>query len=299
MSKNVLVVVASVLAMSVHATEKLFSIDKAGFLGNSNRWALANFSKATLAVGEQEGKFKLPCRFSFVPRIGKDRCDEIILSSIATELIKKKNEQPGCVMEKFVTSSISPMPKQLQIDSLVLDVRDYPLDVDIITKQGVGRGDSSDMILYQKVPEKYYRYLCSCETDSDYWWALMLGKRVEYRIWPVCCEGDEYIVEYSDIKSRYFSKMTLTYERCGGDFRLRRVISTGDYSYKGAPLKTDPASDEIRRVFVESRSRLCENHENGIVEMGCGVLLSQKKVKYTVYDKTADELFKVVIEVQE
>ena len=191
------------------------------------------------------------------------------------------------------------MPKQLQIDSLLLDVSEYPLDVDIIAKQGGGSGDSPDMVLYQKVPEKYFRYLCSSETGTDYWWALMLGKRVEYRIWPVCSEGDEYVVEYGDIKSKYFSKMTLAYARCDDGFRLRNVIITGDYSYKGAPLKTDPASDEIRRAFSESRSQLFENHEDGIVETGCGVLESQKKVKYAVYDQTADELFKVVIEICE
>lgn len=89
MAKIVVAVVSAAVSLNLLASERLFAIDKAGFLGNSNRWALATFSKATLAVCEQEGKFKLPCRFSFVPGIGKDRCREIILSSISTELIKK------------------------------------------------------------------------------------------------------------------------------------------------------------------------------------------------------------------
>ena len=299
MIKIAVAVVSAALAMNLCAVDRLFAIDKAGFLGNSNRWTLANFAKATLAVGEHDGKFKLPCRFSFVPGFGKDRCTEINFSSTLTESSRKKGEQLKSAMEKVAAYNSSPLPKHLQIDALVLDVSEYPLDVDIIAKQGDGNGDSPDMVLYQKVPEKYYRYLCSSETGSDYWWALMLGKRVEYRIWPVCCEGDEYIVEYSDIKSMYFSKMTLTYARCGDGFRLRNVIITGDYSYKGAPLKKDPASGEIGRDFYESRSHLCENHEDGIVETGCGVLRSQKRVKYTVHEKTADEQFKVVIEICE
>ena len=298
--KIAIAVVSSALVMNLCAVEKQFAIEKAGFLGDSNRWTLAKFSKATLTVGEHDGKFKLPCRFSFVPQLGKDGCAEINFSSTLVESSRKNGGHPKRVMEKATACNAFPFPKLLQIDTLVFDVSEYPLDVDIIAKQGGGSGGSLDMVLYQKVPEKYYRYLCSNETGSDYWWVLMLGKRVEYRIWPVCCEGDEYIVEYSDIKSMYFSKMTLIYARYGHSFRLRNVIITGDYSYKGAPLKRDPATDEIRRDFFESRSHLCEeNYGNGIVETGCGVLRSQKKVKYTVYEKTANERFKIVIEICE
>ena len=64
-------------------------------------------------------------------------------------------------------------------------------------------------------------------------------------------------------------------------------------------MKRDPATAEIRGDFSESRSRLCENYGNGIVETGFGVLRSQKKVKYTVYEKTANERFKIVIEICE
>jgi len=297
--KIAIAVVSSALVMNLCAVEKQFAIEKAGFLGDSNRWTLAKFSKATLTVGEHDGKFKLPCRFSFVPQLGKDGCAEINFSSTLVESSRKNGGHPKRVMEKATACNAFPFPKLLQIDTLVFDVSEYPLDVDIIAKQGGGSGGSLDMVLYQKVPEKYYRFLCSNETGSDYWWVLMLGKRVEYRIWPVCCEGDEYIVEYSDIKSRYFSKMTLIYARYGHSFRLRNVIIAGDYSYKGAPLKRDPATDEIRRDFFESRSHLCENYVNGIVETGCGVLRSQKKVKYTVYEKTANERFKIVIEICE
>ena len=75
--KIAIAVVSSALVMNLCAVEKQFAIEKAGFLGDSNRWTLAKFSKATLTVGEHDGKFKLPCRFSFVPQLGKDGCAEI------------------------------------------------------------------------------------------------------------------------------------------------------------------------------------------------------------------------------
>ena len=212
---------------------------------------------------------------------------------------KKVVRQQKAVSEKKVSDSRAPLPKTLLVDSLVFDMEESPGDVVVVAGQGGGVVGSQDLVLYQMLPEKYFRYLCSNEAGGDYWRTRMLGKRIEYRIWPVCCEGDEYIVEYSDIKSRYFSKMTLIYARCGDSFRLRNVIIAGDYSYKGAPLKSDPATAEIRGDFFESRSRLCENYVNGIVETGCGVLRSQKKVKYTVYEKTANERFKIVIEICE
>lgn len=298
--RKIVVAVASVLlAIGLHAAERLFAIDRAGFLTDTNRVAFATFSRATLAVDEQGEKYRLPCRFSFAPGIGQDKCREIRFSSVSIMKGKKVVRQQKAVSEKKVSDSRAPLPKTLLVDSLVFDMEESPGDVVVVAGQGGGVVGSQDLVLYQMLPEKYFRYLCSNEAGGDYWRTRMLGKRVEYRIWPVCCEGDEYIVEYSDIKSRYFSKMTLIYARCGDSFRLRNVIIAGDYSYKGAPLKSDPATAEIRGDFFESRSRLCENYGNGIVETGCGVLRSQKKVKYTVYEKTANERFKIVIEICE
>ena len=296
--RKIAVVVASVsLAMGLHAVERLFTIDKDGFLAGTNRYALATFSKATLAVDEQDEKFHLPCRFSFVPGIGHDWCREIIFSSVSIMKDKKAVRQQEAASEKMVSESHAPMPKTLRVDSLLLDLDEYPVDADVIARQGGGDAGSQDLVLYQMVPEKYFRYLCSNETGGDYWWTHILGKRIEYRIWPVCCTGDEFVVEYNDIKSKYFSKMTLIYSMCREDFRLRKVIVAGDYSYKGAPLKVDPASYEMRRCFAESSTRYFESHENGIVEKGCGILRSQKKAKYTVYDQNDREQFKVVIEI--
>ena len=298
--RKIVVAVASVLlAIGLHAAERLFAIDRAGFLTDTNRVAFATFSRATLAVDEQGEKYRLPCRFSFAPGIGQDKCREIRFSSVSIMKGKKVVRQQKAVSEKKVSDSRAPLPKTLLVDSLVFDMEESPGDVVVVAGQGGGVVGSQDLVLYQMLPEKYFRYLCSNEAGGDYWRTRMLGKRIEYRIWPVCCEGDEYIVEYSDIKSRYFSKMTLIYARCGDSFRLRNVIIAGDYSYKGAPLKSDPATAEIRGDFFESRSRLCENYGNGIVETGCGVLRSQKKVKYTVYEKTANERFKIVIEICE
>lgn len=298
--RKIVVAVASVLlAIGLHAAERLFAIDRAGFLTDTNRVAFATFSRATLAVDEQGEKYRLPCRFSFAPGIGQDKCREIRFSSVSIMKGKKVVRQQKAVSEKKVSDSRAPLPKTLLVDSLVFDMDESPVDVVVVAGQGGGVIGSQDLVLYQMLPEKYFRYLCSNEAGGDYWRTRMLGKRIEYRIWPVCCEGDEYIVEYSDIKSMYFSKMTLIYVRYGHSFRLRNVIITGDYSYKGTPLKRDPATDEIRGDFFESRSRLCENYGNGIVETGCGVLRSQKKVKYTVYEKTANERFKIVIEICE
>ena len=300
MRKIVVAVVASVLlAIGLHAAERLFAIDRAGFLTDTNRVAFATFSRATLAVDEQGEKYRLPCRFSFAPGIGQDKCREIRFSSVSIMKGKKVVRQQKAVSEKKVSDSRAPLPKTLLVDSLVFDMEESPGDVVVVAGQGGGVVGSQDLVLYQMLPEKYFRYLCSNEAGGDYWRTRMLGKRIEYRIWPVCCEGDEYIVEYSDIKSMYFSKMTLIYARYGDSFRLRNVIITGDYSYKGAPLKSDPATAEIRGDFFESRSQLCENYGNRIVETGCGVLRSQKKVKYTVYEKTANERFKIVIEICE
>ena len=298
--RKIVVAVASVLlAIGLHAAERLFAIDRAGFLTDTNRVAFATFSRATLAVDEQGEKYRLPCRFSFAPGIGQDKCREIRFSSVSIMKGKKVVRQQKAVSEKKVSDSRAPLPKTLLVDSLVFDMEESPGDVVVVAGQGGGVVGSQDLVLYQMLPEKYFRYLCSNEAGGDYWRTRMLGKRVEYRIWPVCCEGDEYIVEYSDIKSMYFRKMTLIYARCGDSFRLRNVIIAGDYSYKGAPLKSDPATAEIRGDFFESRSRLCENYGNGIVETGCGVLRSQKKVKYTVYEKTANERFKIVIDICE
>ena len=64
-------------------------------------------------------------------------------------------------------------------------------------------------------------------------------------------------------------------------------------------MKSDPSALEVRGSFEKSESIKVENQADGIVEMGCGILRSQRKVKYTVYDQKANERFKVVIEVCE
>lgn len=299
MSKLVVAVASVVLAMSLKAAERLFAIDKAGFLVDTNRGAFATFAKATLEVDELDGKLCLPCRFAFVPGIGQDKCREIHFSRASIVLNKKAIRQPENASGKIVASSHSPLPKMLQVDSLEFDVIEDSLDVVIVAKQGGGGVDSQDLVLYQMAPEKYFRYLCSSEAGGDYWRTKMLGKCVEYRILPVNCAGDEYVVENSDIRSKYFSKMTLTYARCGDDFRLKKIVLSGDHSYMGGVLKSDPAVLEMSSDFVESRSVFVENPESGIVEMGCGVLKSQRKVKYTVYGQNAFEQFKVVIEIYE
>lgn len=297
MFKLGVIVVSVTFVLSLQAAEMLFAIDKSGFLVDSNRFALATFSKATLTVGEMNGEFKLPCRFSFVPGIGKDRCNEIIFSSTSIEASKRGSNQPE--YENLDASEHSPMPKLLQIKSLVFDVNEHPFDVDMVVKQGVGGVDSRDMVLYQRVPENYFRYLCSSEAGGNYWWTRMLGKRVEYRIWPICCPGDEFVVEDNNISSKHFGKMTLVYARCGADFRLKNIVLSGDYAYKGGMLKVDPATLEMRSDFAESKAAFCENHESGIIERGSGVLRSQIKVKYTVYEQNVSEHFKVVIEICE
>lgn len=267
--RKIVVAVASVLlAIGLHAAERLFAIDRAGFLTDTNRVAFATFSRATLAVDEQGEKYRLPCRFSFAPGIGQDKCREIRFSSVSIMKGKKVVRQQKAVSEKKVSDSRAPLPKTLLVDSLVFDMEESPGDVVVVAGQGGGVVGSQDLVLYQMLPEKYFRYLCSNEAGGDYWRTRMLGKRVEYRIWPVCCEGDEYIVEYSDIKSRYFSKMTLIYARCGDSFRLRNVIIAGDYSYKGAPLKSDPATAEIRGDFLNQDHAFAKIMEMELLRQG-------------------------------
>lgn len=298
--RKIVVAVASVLlAIGLHAAERLFAIDRAGFLTDTNRVAFATFSRATLAVDEQGEKYRLPCRFSFAPGIGQDKCREIRFSSVSIMKGKKVVRQQKAVSEKKVSDSRAPLPKTLLVDSLVFDMEESPVDVVVVAGQGGGVVGSQDLVLYQMLPEKYFRYLCSNEAGGDYWRTRMLGKRIEYRIWPTCCAGDEYVVEDSDVRSKYFSKMALTYARCGEDFRLKKIVLLGDYLYNGSALKSDPASLEMRSDFAGARSFFVENPQNGIVETGYGVLKSQRKVKYTVYAQNVKEHFKVVIEICE
>ena len=299
MSKLVVAVASVVLAMSLNAAGRQFAIDSAGFLVDTNRGAFATFAKAALEVDELDGKLCLPCRFAFVPGIGQDKCREINFSSASILLNKKAVRQPENAAGKIDAASHSPLPKMLQVDSLEFDVIEDSLDIVIVAKQGGGDVDSRNLVLYQVAPEKYFRYLCSSEAGGNYWRTKMLGKCVEYRIVPVNCAGDEYVVENSDIRSKYFSKMTLTYARRGDDFRLKKIVLSGDYSYMGGVLKSDPASLEMRSNFAESHSIFVGNPESGIVETGRGVLKSQGKVQYTVYDRNAFERFKVVIEICE
>ena len=299
MFKLATAVVSAALAMSLHSAERLFVIDKAGFLVDTNRFSYATFSGATLLVDEQDGKLCLPCRFTLVPEIGKDKCREIIFLSVSTLENGKGIRQLEELSRRTSANNHSPLPRKLQLDSLGFDVDEDPFNAVIVARQGGGGVDSRDLVLYQKVPEAYFRYLCSSETGGDYWWFKMLGKRIEYRIWPVRCAGDEYVVAESDIRSRYFDEMTLTYARCGNDFHLKKIVLQGDYSYKGGVLMSDPASLEMRGDFARSSSFYIESHINGIVETGCGILKSQRNVKYTMYGKKANERFKVVIEIGE
>ena len=298
MFRLMIVVIAAVMAMSLHAVEKFFEMDRAGFLVCSNRFSLATFSRATLSVEELNGKLRLPCRITFVPGVGGGKCQEISFASTSTELNKKEERQLECASGKVATGKISPMPKLLQIGSLELEVEDALVDAIIVAKQcGVG-AESRDRVLYKMAPENYFRYLCSNESGIDYWWVRMVGKRIEHWIRPVGCVGDEYVVD-NDIKSKYFSRLLLAYVRCGDDFRLKKIILLGDHLYQGGPLKSDPASLEVRGSFEKSESTIIENQADGIVEIGCGILRSQSKVKYTVYDQKANGRFKVVIEVCE
>ena len=298
MVKLVIATFSVAMVMSLYAVEKLFEMDKSGFLVSSNRFTLTTFSKATLSVDELDGKLRLPCRISLIPRIGGCKCREISFSSTSIELNKKEEGRLGCASQNVSADTISPMPRMLQIDSLGLEVEDTPFDVVIVARQCGVDTDSRDYVLYKMAPEKYFRYLCSNEADIDYWWVRMAGKRIEYRIRPIGCVGDECIVD-DDIKNKYFSRLALAYVRCGDDFRLKKIILSGDYIYQGGPLKSDPASFDVRGCFEKSESTIVENQEGGIVETGFGILKSQRKMKYTVYAQNANERFKVVFEVCE
>ena len=299
MRKIIMAVALALLAMSLHAVERLYAMDKAGFLIGTNRYALATYSRATLTVDEQDGKFRLPCRFSFVPGIGGDKSNEIHFSSVSILKDKKAARKQETAAEKIAVGSHLPLPKTLQIDSLVFDVEESPVDFNVIARQVGCDAGSRDPVLYRMLPEKYFRYLCSSVAGGDYWRTRILGKNIDYRIWPVCCEGDEYVVENCDLRSRYFSKMTLTYAKCGEDFRLKKIVVSGDYSYKGSALKSDPASSELFSDFAKASLTLVEKPTSGIVETGFGVLKSQRKARIDVYDQNAKERFKVVIEICE
>ena len=298
MFRLMIAVFSAAMAMSLHAAEKSFELDKAGFLVFSDRVTLATFSNATLSVDELDGKLRLPCRITFVPGIGGGKCHEISFASASAESNKEEERRLGCASGTVAAGKILPMPKRLQIGSLGLEVEDAPLDAVIVARQCGVCADSRDLVLYKIESEKYFRYLCSNESGVDYWWVRMAGKRIEHWIRPVGYVGDEYVVD-DDIKSKYFSSLALTYVRCGDDFRLKKIILSGDHSYQGGPLKSDPASLEVRGCFEKSKSTIVESQADGIVETGYGILKSQQKVKYTVHDQKSNERFKVVIEICE
>lgn len=299
MLRLVIVIVSFALVVGLHAAERLFTIDRAGFLLDTNMISLATFSNATLSVEELDGRFCLPCRFSFDPGIGNDGCREIFFSSV----LSMENRDGNCRHEDAARMTVdgnrSPLPKTLQVGSLTLEVKDNnPFDVVVVASQGVTGDGSRDLVLYRRKQERYLRYLCASEVGGDYWWIRLLGKRVEYRIRPVECEGDEYVIE-EDVRSRHFCKMSMTYVRRDDDFRLKKIVLMGDGSYQGGVLKADPATLEVLRDFATSSATHIENPIGGIVEKGCGILRSQRKVEYAVYERNASERFRIAIEICE
>ena len=100
----------------------------------------------------------------------------------------------------------------------------------------------------------------------------MLGKCVEYRILPVNCAGEEYVVENSDIRSKYFSKMILTYVRCGDDFHS-----------KSGQIVARTANGVRQTYEYDGRGQLLAVKENGV------------HVERYAYDKAGNMLKKKIL----
>ena len=102
----------------------------------------------------------------------------------------------------------------------------------------------------------------------------MLGKCVEYRILPVNCAGEEYVVENSDIRSKYFSKMILTYVRCGDDFHSKsgRIVArtangvrqTYEYDGRGQLLAVkDADGNDVERYAYDKAGNMLKKTIRG------------------------------------
>ena len=101
----------------------------------------------------------------------------------------------------------------------------------------------------------------------------MLGKCVEYRILPVNCAGEEYVVENSDIRSKYFSKMILTYVRCGDDFHSKSgqivartangVRQTYEYDGRGQLLAVKENGADVERYAYDKAGNMLKKTIRG------------------------------------
>ena len=299
--KNALIVALvnwMVLPLAIFAGEEIFRIDNPGYLVDSNRNALAVFSTFALFVGEADGSHQLPCRAIYRQRFDTNECRRIEFSSVLTENGKKHESIP---LESWtVADDSSPMPKHLQIGIL-----NFEFDEDhfnpVLTVKGADFDECgrSDSILYRGMPDKFFRYLRSCESDACFWYIRLFGKRVDHRIYSADSAGDDFCVEVADIKSQYFTRMILKYNKDDGDFRLSKILLMGNHVYQGGMSQTDPASLEMRRIFVHSESILVDGDGDDyrIVETGRGFLKSRNVLRYKIFAQNASEPFKVELEV--
>jgi len=304
--KNTLIIVTVlsgliVLAPPLFASERTLQIGKSGYLINTNRFALAVFSKCTMAFREVEGVPELPCRFVFQSNSG---CGQIDFSSVRVESKMCAVFDTYEIETNDLTISanaLSSKVKRMRIGLLNLEIEDYPHNVEIAVKESSsGIGILSDCLLYKKSTERYFRYFRSSDSDADFWNIRWKGECIEYRIFPIDKSLDEFCVENTIQRSEYFSKMCLKYKKGGDDSRLSKIILWGNCAYRGMPLYSDPASLEMRELFAHSRSFVIDNGvDNGIVETGCGVLKSGKSMQYNIYRQDGDEGIRVEIEVED
>jgi hypothetical protein len=291
--------VSEILSLSLNANVMTIQIDKSGFLINSNRCALATFSDCTLRAIDSDGKIQLPCCFSYRPCIGGDRSRQIVFSSVNTESVLSSEKKLECLSGMGDADKQHPMPKCLKIGILNLEMEDDPRDI-ILTvreKENYGNCNGCDLLLYRRLPEVYFRYFRSSDNDRDYWMVNVLGTRIDYRIHPVDVFRDDFLVEYTDIKSRFFSKIQLRYVKVNDDFCLKRIILSGDHMYQADPLKSDPAASEVKSMFVKSNSCKIKGDARGVVENGYGILKSKRKLTYNVFRQDDKEKFKVEIDI--
>ncbi|MGN0847270.1 MAG: hypothetical protein ACI4RA_07795 [Kiritimatiellia bacterium] len=291
---------------TLSAGEKVYRVDGPGYLVKADRYSIADFSTCRLVVTETDGVGELPCRFVYQPEAGGSRCEQIELSSVLTESGRRHDrDSPDTapVPHDFFASADGscPMPEHLQIGILGLELEGSPIHAVLATKDaGLDTRGRPDSLLYRKIPERFFRYTRSSETNACFWNIRLVGKRIDYRICPIDFSGDDLDMEVADVRSPYFTRMALKYRRKGGDFRLRGITLTGNHVYRGGLWeRSDPAALEVRRICVNSNSTISLGEDDAcrIVETGRGVLKSRATVQYKMFRQTANEPFKVELAV--
>lgn len=270
-------------------------VDKSGFLSNSNRFAIAAFSKYSLWVTDIDGRLELPCHFILKPEEVGDKCESLVLSSVLTEeRLRMDGRQQQCTNRICVLSEPSTL-----IGSLLIEKEESPVDVVYTLKEAINDMDNKkeDHILYRKDSENFYRYLRSDKTNPNYWRIRLGGNNIDYRIVPLCVLGSQFVITNQHDKSSNFKKTILKYSKDHEGYILKQMILCGKNDCQGKELFPASSSAEMRRMFKRTKS-VKREFGDAIMEEGSGLLDCGELIEYEVYRQVSNESFRIELRIR-